>query len=97
MPESGQKQILLSKIQNKQALIGIIGLGYVGLPLALAFSEKGFKVLGFDVDPKKIESLDRGECYISHMDSTRVGRVMQSKQLMAWRRRTFQDFVNPIL
>jgi UDP-N-acetyl-D-glucosamine dehydrogenase len=83
MPESGQKQILLSKIQNNQALIGIIGLGYVGLPLGLAYAEKGFNVLGFDVDPKKIESLGKGECYISHMDPTRVGHAVQSKRLMA--------------
>jgi UDP-N-acetyl-D-glucosamine dehydrogenase len=77
MPESGQKQILLSKIQAGQALIGIIGLGYVGLPLALAFAEKGFRVLGFDVDPKKVEALGRGECYISHLDPARVGRAIQ--------------------
>ena len=83
MPESGQKQILLSKIQAGQAVIGIIGLGYVGLPLALAFAEKGFRVLGFDVDLKKIEALDRGDCYISHMDPVRVGRAVQAKQIVA--------------
>src|ERR1035437_9640373 len=83
MPESGQKQILLSKIQAGQAGIGIIGLGYVGLPLALAFAEKGFRVLGFDVDRKKVEALGRGECYISHLDPARVGRAMQSKRLVA--------------
>jgi len=83
MPDSGQKQILLTKIQNNQALIGIIGLGYVGLPLALAYAEKGFKVLGFDVDPKKIEALGKGECYISHMDPTRIWQAVQSKRLMA--------------
>ena len=83
MPESGQKQILLSKIQTGQAVIGIIGLGYVGLPLALAFAEKGFRVLGFDVDIKKIEALDRGDCYISHMDPVRVTRAVQTKQIVA--------------
>ena len=46
-------QELLAKIQSKQAIIGIVGLGYVGLPLALRFSEVGFKVLGLDVDPQK--------------------------------------------
>jgi UDP-N-acetyl-D-glucosamine dehydrogenase len=83
MPKSDQKQILLSKIQAGQAVIGIIGLGYVGLPLALAFAEKGFRVLGFDVDLKKIEALDRGDCYISHMDPVRVGRAVQAKQIVA--------------
>src|SRR4030042_1703184 len=83
MPQSGQKQILLSKIQSGQALIGIIGLGYVGLPLALAYAEKGFRVLGFDVDPKKVEALERGDCYISHMDATRIKRVVHSKQMVA--------------
>jgi len=83
MVEFSQKQILLSKIQTSEAVIGVIGLGYVGLPLALAFAEKGFKVLGFDVDPKKIEALGRGECYISHMDPARVGRAMQTKQMEA--------------
>ncbi|MEI6610182.1 MAG: nucleotide sugar dehydrogenase [Deltaproteobacteria bacterium] len=83
MPKSNQKQILLGKIQEKQALIGIIGLGYVGLPLALAYAEKGFKVLGFDIDPKKIEALNRGESYISHLDSARIKQSTQSKLLMA--------------
>jgi UDP-N-acetyl-D-glucosamine dehydrogenase len=83
MPESGQKQNLLSKIQAGQAVIGIIGLGYMGLPLSLAYAEKGFRVLGFDVDPKKVEVLDRGECYISHMDPARVGRAVQSKRIVA--------------
>jgi len=83
MPENNQKQILLAKIQDKKALIGIIGLGYVGLPLALAYAEKGFKVLGFDIDPKKIEALSRGESYISHLDPARIAKATQSKLLMA--------------
>src|SRR4030042_3400932 len=83
MPQSGQKQILLSKIQSGQALIGIIGLGYVGLPIALAYAEKGFRVLGFDIDPKKVEALGRGDCYISHMDPARIKRVVQSKRMVA--------------
>ena len=83
MPENNQKQILLAKIQDKKALIGIIGLGYVGLPLALAYAEKGFKVLGFDIDPIKIEALSRGESYISHLDPARIAKATQSKLLMA--------------
>jgi UDP-N-acetyl-D-glucosamine dehydrogenase len=67
---------LLEKIENKTALVGIIGLGYVGLPLALAFTEKGFNVLGLDVDPVKIDQLTAGECYIKHLDCERVERAV---------------------
>jgi UDP-N-acetyl-D-glucosamine dehydrogenase len=83
MPESSQKQNILSKIQTSQAVIGVIGLGYVGLPLALAYAEKGFRVLGFDIDPKKIEALDRGDSYISHIEPSRVLRAIQAKQMVA--------------
>src|SRR5664280_2049993 len=63
---------LLTKIRAHDALVGVIGLGYVGLPLALAFVEKGFPVLGFDVDPEKVAKLSRGEGYIKHLDGGRV-------------------------
>jgi UDP-N-acetyl-D-glucosamine dehydrogenase len=69
-------QALAKKINNRSALIGIIGLGYVGLPLALAFTEKGFNVLGFDVDPVKVDQLTAGECYIKHLDCARVERAV---------------------
>jgi UDP-N-acetyl-D-glucosamine dehydrogenase len=59
---------LLELLEQRQALVGIIGLGYVGLPLALAFSRSGFPVLGFDVDPAKIAAIARGEGYIRHLD-----------------------------
>ncbi len=62
---------MLEKIRNKNLKVGIIGLGYVGLPLALAYVDKGFKVLGFDVDPTKIKMLKEGKCYIKHLDSRR--------------------------
>ena len=54
-------------IKNKKAQIGIIGLGYVGLPLVIRFLEEGFSVTGFDVDKTKIESLNRGQSYIKHI------------------------------
>ncbi len=65
---------LVSKIANRTARIGVIGLGYVGLPLALLFEEMGFPVLGFDVDAAKTEALNRGESYIRHIgaDRTRI-------------------------
>ena len=62
----------LTRIQDRSAVIGIIGQGYVGLPLALVFEEAGFRVRGFDVDPAKVEALARGESYIRHIGSDRV-------------------------
>ena len=55
------KQTLITKLQNKTAIIGIIGLGYVGLPLSLRFAEAGYKVIGFDIDPDKAEQLNNGK------------------------------------
>jgi len=57
---------LLSKIENKQAVIGVVGLGYVGLPLLMEFVEKSYKTLGFDIDEKKVEKLNAGKSYIKH-------------------------------
>ena len=57
----------MPRIKAKEARIGVIGLGYVGLPLALAFARQGFTVLGFDTDPSKVSKLERGESYIGHI------------------------------
>ena len=62
---------LLAKIESGKVRIGIIGLGYVGLPLARAFSRPAIAVLGFDVDPAKIARLERGESYIGHISDAR--------------------------
>ncbi len=62
----------MTKLTNRQALIGVIGLGYVGLPLVLRFLEVGFPVLGFDTDPAKVEKLRRGESYIKHIGAQRL-------------------------
>lgn len=59
---------LLQKIQQCEAEVGIIGLGYVGLPLVIAFYRAGFKVTGFDCDQRKVEMLAKGESYIRHID-----------------------------
>ena len=58
---------LRNRIDERSAVVGILGLGYVGLPLASAFLQAGFPVLGFDTDPKKIEFLGRGENYLHHL------------------------------
>ena len=74
-PIAALRDTFLRRIDAHEVYIGIIGLGYVGLPLALTFAEKGFRVLGFDVDPEKVEALGRGECYIQHLDPVRVKRA----------------------
>lgn len=62
----------LMRVNSKQAKIGIVGLGYVGLPLALRFAEAGFKVLGFDIDPVKTEAIAQGRSYIKHISDEAV-------------------------
>ncbi len=61
------KEQLLAKLADKTAVIGVYGLGYVGLPLALRFEEAGFRVLGFDIDGAKVEALGQGRSYIEHI------------------------------
>ena len=63
---------LKSAIDDKSAVIGILGLGYVGLPLINAFITAGFKTIGFDVDQKKIEMLANGQSYIGHISSDQI-------------------------
>jgi UDP-N-acetyl-D-glucosamine dehydrogenase len=60
---------LLKKIRSKEAKVGVIGLGYVGLPLVIEFCKAGFHVDGFDIDEEKVESLKQGKSYIEHIDS----------------------------
>ena len=75
------EQELIRKIENKTAVIGVVGLGYVGLPLALRFTETGFRVIGFDIDSDKIKALDAGRSYIKHIPSERIGRAVTEKTL----------------
>lgn len=58
----------IKKIKNKKAVVGVIGLGYVGLPLVIEFAKKGFTVFGFDIDENKIEMLKKNKSYIKHID-----------------------------
>lgn len=62
-----QKNALIKKLNDRTARIGIIGLGYVGLPLMLRFAEVGYKVTGFDIDERKITALNKGESYIERI------------------------------
>lgn len=66
------KQDLIEKLNKKTAVIGIVGLGYVGLPLMLRYSEVGYKVLGLDIDESKVASLNKGKSYIEHIPSEAI-------------------------
>src|SRR2546430_17535800 len=63
---------LKSKVQQRQAQVGIIGLGYVGLPLALLYSEQRFPVTGFDIDSRKVEALAQGSSYIYRITAEEI-------------------------
>ncbi len=69
---------LTSQIINRKSTIGIIGLGYVGLPLAIRFSEEGFRVMGVDVDGKKVQMLNSGESYIKHIDAKLIDIIVKN-------------------
>ena len=71
------KKNLLNKIETKKANIGVVGLGYVGLPLLLRFADVGYRTLGFDIDGKKTSLLNAGKSYIEHIDSSRVATAKE--------------------
>src|SRR5689334_2751069 len=77
------REELLEKIRSHKAKIGVIGLGYVGLPLVLRFGEEHFSVIGFDVDTEKVRKLNAGESYIRHIDGGRLQNLRKEKQFEA--------------
>ncbi len=64
-------------------MVGVLGLGYVGLPLACLFAQKGFRTVGFDIDPAKVELLSRGESYIGGVSAQRIAPLVRSGKLVA--------------
>jgi UDP-N-acetyl-D-glucosamine dehydrogenase len=72
------KDALIDRITRKSAVIGIVGLGYVGLPLMLRYSEVGYKVLGFDIDGSKVDALSKGRSYIEHIDAAHVRKALET-------------------
>jgi UDP-N-acetyl-D-glucosamine dehydrogenase len=84
MPSAAQYSTdLLTRIQSKTAVVGVIGLGYVGLPLVLTFVEKGFRVIGFDIDTRKAEALGKGESYIRHIPAARIQKAAATGRMSA--------------
>tara|TARA_B100000242_G_scaffold285944_1_gene250965 strand:+ start:5664 stop:6974 length:1311 start_codon:yes stop_codon:yes gene_type:complete len=76
------KNQLINLIDKKKAKIGIVGLGYVGLPLALSFLDNGFDVIGFDIDKSKIRQINLGESYIKHIPSNKIRKSIKSKKFI---------------
>ncbi len=81
--EAQTLEALLEAIRTRTARVGVIGLGYVGLPLVLLFEEAGFPVIGFDVDTRKTEMLNRGETYIRHISEARIARAFANDRVTA--------------
>jgi UDP-N-acetyl-D-glucosamine dehydrogenase len=77
------KQNLIFRLKNKQASIAVLGLGYVGLPLAVVFAEAGFTVTGIDPDQRKVDTICRGESHIQDVPAGQVARLVASGKLSA--------------
>ena len=74
---------LIHKIVTRKAVVGVMGMGYVGLPLAMAFARRRIRVVGFDTDPNKVECLSRGESYIGHIPSSELSHLLERDRLDA--------------
>jgi len=77
------KMQLLNKINDKSAIVGIIGLGYVGLPLGLEFARKNIKVIGFDLDQSKVDIINKGGSYIKHIKAERISNAVTNNGFCA--------------
>jgi UDP-N-acetyl-D-glucosamine dehydrogenase len=83
MAGAGPAQPLIDRLTSRNAHAGVIGLGYVGLPLAVEFARAGFSVTGFDLDRKKVDALNRGESYILDVPTEILREVVESGRLRA--------------
>lgn len=77
------KHALLKKIKSHRAEIGIIGLGYVGLPMVLRFAEEKFSVTGFDIDKEKVNVLNSGKSYIRHIPEIKIRELVKTERFAA--------------
>jgi UDP-N-acetyl-D-glucosamine dehydrogenase len=76
-------EVLRKKIENRQARVGVVGLGYVGLPLAVEFAHAGFPVTGIDVQASKVEAIRRGESYVQDVPSSTLRLLVEAGRLRA--------------
>jgi len=72
------KKALLDKISNKEAVIGIVGMGYVGLPLMLSFYDAGFRTIGFDTNEETVDKINNGKSYIHHISSDLIKKAVNA-------------------
>ena len=79
----GLKDQLLAKIDERTACVGVVGLGYVGLPLALEFARAGFKVIGYDVSERVVKALNSGKSHIQDVPSAEVARLVKAGKFEA--------------
>ncbi len=77
------KETLLDRLKSRQATVGIVGLGYVGLPLAVEFAIEGFTVIGIDLSPSKVDAINRGESYIPDIPTSRLAPLVAAGKLRA--------------
>src|SRR5437899_9470223 len=82
-PSGTLAEQLLSRIELRTARVCIVGLGYVGLPLAETFAWGGYPVLGFDIDAEKVKKLKTGQSYIGHISSQRVAELVSTGRFEA--------------
>lgn len=82
-PRTGAKEKLLNLLSTKRARIGVIGLGYVGLPLALAFARGGFETIGFDVDPARIDAINESRSYLPGLENSDIDKQRVKRRLHA--------------
>ncbi|MDT8382699.1 MAG: 3-hydroxyacyl-CoA dehydrogenase NAD-binding domain-containing protein, partial [Brevefilum sp.] len=80
---NSMKTKLIKKFEERSARVGIVGIGYVGLPLAVVFAEAGFTVIGVDPAEEKVAAINRGESYILDVDSARVRALVDTGRLSA--------------
>jgi len=80
---SREFEALKGRIEDKTARVGVVGLGYVGLPLVKLFLNKGFSVTGFDIDPRKVAFLNRGKSYIRHISAKELQLFLKQKKFRA--------------